>query len=187
MTLGKASVSQPVAGGQKTLSCHAMRVDPFQEMLTQASVTLPHPSKKVVASLTTPDHAWSVALDGNGGDLLAKVGISVGRVPVYKHVRLEIGLSSAALLPESVMLPVSWVAVGGPPIFPKMEGTLHVEPEGPGLTRLTLNARYDPPMGRVGELIDRAMMHRVAALTMTDFVERLARAVADELEKAERA
>lgn len=156
-------------------------------MLAQASATLPHPSKRVVSALTAPDHPWTVALDGDGGDLLAKVGISVGPVPVYKHVRLEIGLSSAALLPESVMLPVSWVAVGGPPIFPKMEGTLHAEPEGPGLTRLTLNARYDPPMGKVGELIDRAMMHRVAALTMTDFVERIARALAAELERAERA
>lgn len=117
--------------------------------------------------------------------MLAKVGVSIGPVPVYKHVRLEIGLSSAALLPESVMLPVSWVAIGGPPIFPKMEGTLHAEAEGPELTRLTLNARYDPPMGRVGELIDRAMMHRVAALTMADFVERLARALAAELENPE--
>jgi hypothetical protein len=159
----------------------------FHEMLTQASVTLPYSSKKVVSSLTAPGRAWRVALDGNGGDLLAKVGISVGRLPVYKHVRLKIGLSSAALLPDRVMLPVSWVAVGGPPIFPQMEGTLHAEPAGPGLTRLTLNARYDPPMGRVGELIHRAMMHRIAALTMTDFVERLARALAAELEKAERA
>jgi hypothetical protein len=164
-----------------------MGIDPLRAMLARASVTVPYPSTKVVSSLTAPDHAWTVALDGNGGDLLAKVGISVGRLPIYKHVRLEIGLSSAALLPESVMLPVSWVAVGGPPIFPKMEGTLHAEPEGPGLTRLTLNARYDPPMGRVGELIDRAMMHRIAALTMTDFVERLARALAAELEAAERA
>jgi hypothetical protein len=128
-----------------------------------------------------------VALDGDGGDLLAKVGISVGPVPVYKHVRLEIGLSGAALRPDSVMLPVSWVAVGGPPIFPKMEGTLHAQREGPGLTRLTLNARYDPPMGRLGALIDRAVMHRVAALTLADFIERLAGALAADLEKAEHA
>ena len=156
-------------------------------MLAQASVTLLHPARTVVSSLIAPEHAWTVALDGDGGDMLAKVGISIGPVPVYKHVRLDIGLSRAALLPDSVMLPVTWVAVGGPPIFPKMEGTLHAEPEGPGLTRLTLNARYDPPMGRVGELIDRAMMHRLAALTMTDFVQRLARALAAELEKGNRA
>jgi hypothetical protein len=163
-----------------------MGIDPVHKMLAQASVTLPHRSEEVVSSLTAPDHRWAVALDGDGGNLLAKVGISVGPVPVYKHVRLEIG-QSGAVWPDSVMLPVSWVAVGGPPIFPKMEGTLHAQPEGPGLTRLTLNARYDPPMGRLGALIDRAMMHRVAAMTLTDFIERLARALAAELEKSEHA
>jgi hypothetical protein len=54
-----------------------------------------------------------------------------------------------------------------------------------GLRFDTMNARYAAPMGRVGELVDRAMMHRVAALTMTDFAERLAQALAAELEQAE--
>jgi hypothetical protein len=79
------------------------------------------------------------------------------------------------------MLPVSWSAVGGPPIFPMMEGTLHVEPAGPRRTKLTLNARYDPPLGRLGDLIDRAVMHHVAQLTVIDFVERLAEALTSEL------
>lgn len=79
------------------------------------------------------------------------------------------------------MLPVSWEAVGGLPIFPSMEGTVHVEPSGPGSTKLTLNARYDPPLGKLGELVDRAVMHRVAQDTMTDFVERLGQALAAEL------
>jgi hypothetical protein len=153
-------------------------------MLAQASATLRHPSANVVSALTAPDHAWTIALDADGGDLLAKVGVSVGPMPIYKHVRLDIGLSDATLLPDSVMLPVSWIAIGGPPIFPKMEGTLHAEPDGPGTTRLTLNACYDPPMGTFGKLIDRTMMHRIAAMTMTDFVDRLARALVAELDKA---
>jgi hypothetical protein len=150
-------------------------------MLAQASATLPYPSAKVAVLLATPDHPWTVSLDGGGDELLARVGVSVGRLSVYKGVRLYVGASSATLRADRVMLPVSWEAVGGPPIFPKMGGTLHVEPQGVGTTRLTLNATYDPPLGKLGRLIDRALMHRVADLTMTDFVERLVRALTVEL------
>ena len=150
-------------------------------MFAQASATIAYPSARVANVLAAPDHLWSVSLDGDGGDLLARVGISIGRLSVYKHVQLRVGASAATLRADRVMLPVSWEAAGGPPIFPKMEGTLHVEPAAPGGTRLTLNARYDPPLGKLGRLVDRALMHRVAQITMTDFIERLARALAAEL------
>jgi hypothetical protein len=150
-------------------------------MFARASATIPYPSARVVNALAAPDHHWSVALDAGGAELLARVGVSIGHLSVYKHVQLRIGASSATLRPDRVMLPVSWQAVGGPPIFPMMEGTLHVEPESPGVTKLTLNARYDPPLGKLGRLIDRALMHRVAGITMADFIERLARALTEEL------
>lgn len=150
-------------------------------MLAQASTTMPYPSSTVAAALAEPAHPWAVSLDADGRAQLARIGVNIGRVSIYKQVRLEVGASTATLRSESVMLPVSWVALGGPPVFPKMEGTLHVEPDGAGGCKLTLNARYDPPMGKLGVLIDRALMHRIAQATMGDFVERLAGAVASEL------
>ncbi len=153
-------------------------------MFAQASTTISHPAGRVAEALAIPTRPWAVSLDGDARAHLARVGVTIGRLEVYKHVRLEVGASRATLRSESVMLPVSWVAVGGPPIFPRMEGTLHVEPAGPGAAQLLLNARYDPPLGKLGALIDRALMHRVAQNTMTDFVERLSRALATELEQA---
>jgi hypothetical protein len=150
-------------------------------MFARASTILRRPSDQVVKALVSPSNAWSVDLDGDGGELLAKVGIKVGGLPVYKHVQLQVGVSSATLRDDRIMLPVSWSAVGGPPLFPMMEGTLHVEPVGPRQTKLTLNARYDAPLGKLGDLIDRAVMHHVAQLTMIDFVERLAEALTSEL------
>lgn len=150
-------------------------------MFAQASTTLPYPSDAVASTLAASNRPWSVALDGDGGELLAKVGVTIGRLPVYKQVRLQVQRLPAALPTDRVMLPVSWEAVGGPPIFPRMEGTLHVEPEAAGATKLTLNSRYDPPLGKLGELIDRVVMHRLAQITMTDFIERLARALSAEL------
>lgn len=151
-------------------------------MLAQASARLRYPADLVAAALLAPHHAWAVALDGDGGELLAKVGIKVGKLEAYKHVQLRVGVSSAALSPGRLMLPVSWEAVGGPPIFPSMEGTLHVEAVGADSTRLTLNARYDPPLGNLGRLIDRALMHRIAQITMNDFIDRLAGALSELLE-----
>lgn len=115
-------------------------------MLAQGSATVPYVSSRVVTALAEPNHPWVVLLDGNGREHLAKVGVSIGGLRIYKHVRLQVGASTATLRRDSVMLPVTWQAVGGPPIFPKMEGTLHVEPGGPETTKLTLNARYDPPL-----------------------------------------
>jgi hypothetical protein len=145
-------------------------------------MTLPFDSTEVERVLAASDHPWTVATDGDGGQLLARVGVRIGKLAVYKHVQLRVGEASAPVPTDWLMVPVSWQAVGGPPIFPGMEGTLHVQSAGPRLTKLTLNARYDPPLGKLGELIDRVVMHQVAGLTMSDFIERLGEALNAELE-----
>lgn len=150
-------------------------------MFAQASSTVPYPARRVAAALAEPSHPWAVSLEGDGRAHLAKMGLSIGRLRVYKHVHLHIDASAALLLTDSVMLPVSWKAVGGPPIFPRMEGVLHVAPAGPRATKLTLNASYDPPLGKLGQLIDRTLMFRVAQNTMADFVVRLGRALDSDL------
>ena len=143
-------------------------------MFAQHSVTIPHPAVEVSALFASPKREWIVSLDADGDQLLARVGVKVGRIPVFKQVRLRVGRVPSVLPADRVMLPVGWESVGGPPIFPRMEGTLHVQPEGELSTRLTLNASYDPPFGKLGELIDRALLHRLAQATMEDFVNRLA-------------
>lgn len=152
-------------------------------VLAQGTTLLPYSSMAVTGILTDPRHHWTVSLDGDGKAQLAKVGIKLGNVPIYKHVRLLVGKSHVAANRESAMLAVSWTAAGGPPLFPSMEGTLHADPYGLQSTRLTLNARYDPPMGALGKLIDRALMHRLAQSTMDDFVLRLAASLTDELRR----
>ena len=152
-------------------------------MLAQGTTLIPYSSVAVTRILTDRGHHWTISLDGDGRSQLAKVGVKLGDIPIYKHVRLQVGNSYLAEHRESVMLAVSWTAVGGPPLFPRMEGTLHADPYGSQSTRLTLNARYDPPMGALGRLIDRALMHRLAQSTMDDFVLRLAAALTDELRR----
>lgn len=144
-------------------------------------MTLPYRSSRVAALVAAPSHPWTIALDGNGHELLAKVGLRIGRVPLYKHVRVTLGQLPSMTPGDSVMLPVSWEAVGGPPLFPSMEGILHVNPEGADLTRLTLNACYEPPMGTLGEVLDRTLMRHLAQASIEDFVVRLASSLKAEM------
>ena len=150
-------------------------------MFAQHKVVVAHPARRVAAIMAAPDHPWTVGLDGDGRQLLATVGVRIGRLPIYKHVQLTLGTLPSAVPTDRLMLPVSWQAVGGPPLFPRMEGTIHVEPGQAGYTKLTLNARYDPPLGKLGELIDVALMHRMAQATISDFLERLVGRLESEL------
>ena len=43
---------------------------------------------------------------------------------------------------------------------------------------LTVAGGYRPPLGRFGRIADRAVMHRLAESTATEFTDRLARAIA---------
>ena len=72
------------------------------------------------------------------------------------------------------VLPISWKSVGGPPLFPELEGQLEVEEIGKDRTLVTLSASYQPPMGELGAAVDRAILHRLADATMKDFVDRVA-------------
>jgi len=60
-------------------------------MLASATQTVALPCETVRASLL--NRAWSVRSDGDAGHLLPQVGIKVGTIEVYKHVRLHVGVS----------------------------------------------------------------------------------------------
>jgi len=150
-------------------------------VFAQHTVYLPYRSRRLVALLSAPGHSWTIALDGNGHEHLARVGVRIGQVPLYKHVKLTLGQVPEVVRGDSVMLPVSWEAVGGPPLFPRMEGILHINPEGDEMARLTLNACYEPPLGTLGEVLDRALLRHLAQATIEDFVVRLAASLEAEL------
>jgi hypothetical protein len=58
-----------------------------------------------------------------------------------------------------------------------LEGELMLASLGARLTQLSLNGRYQPPLGLVGRTIDKALLSRVAEATIKDFIDRLASAI----------
>ncbi len=146
-------------------------------MFVRYYVELPLPLDRVAQALVGPSRGWVSALavdaDARGDQLLAEVGVRVdGRRLLGATVRIELG--EPAQLGDKTVLPMSWRATAGTGLFPAMDGDLEVAPLGPARTQLAMSARYQPPLGRLGSALDRAVLHRVAEATVKDFVDRVA-------------
>jgi hypothetical protein len=76
-----------------------------------------------------------------------------------------------------------WEAVGATRgLFPVLDADLMLMAEGGEKTRVMLNGCYRPPLGRLGEGLDRVVLHRIASAT----IRALLRSIADELTELER-
>jgi len=128
-------------------------------MFSRHSIDLPFPFSEAEERLL--GRKWVVGRDHGGGDLLAAVGVRIPGVPSYKHVKLVIGGNADRIRAGRTLMPISWHTSGGPPLFPRLDGHLELEAID-GRCRLALNASYDPPIGQLGELIDRALLGRLA-------------------------
>jgi len=117
----------------------------------------------------------AVIADDRGQHLLAEVGFAVDGHRVSKHVEIDVGkpVESAT----RTWIPISWRATGPTGFFPVLEAELELASLGARLTQLSLNGRYQPPLGLVGRTIDKALLARVAEATIKDFVDRLANAI----------
>ena len=109
----------------------------------------------------------------DGEDLYARVGPS--EAGYAKRVRLEIGVPE--LRRAGLVYPVKWTASGASALFPKLTANLVLSHVGRERTKLTLEGTYDPPLGAIGRVVDRALLKNVAEATVQDWVERIARAV----------
>lgn len=103
---------------------------------------------------------------------------------VAKTVGLEVGAPIRGASQTTV--PLTWEATGTPGLFPRMEADLLVSAMGEDVTHLALRGTYRPPLGQVGEVLDRALLHRVAELSVKTFVDRVAEAVAERIGLASR-
>jgi len=74
----------------------------------------------------------------------------------------------------SAGLALRWEATGaGGGLFPVLDADLRLAPDGEGSV-LTLAGAYRPPLGPLGQALDRALLHRVATATVRSFMVRVA-------------
>lgn len=105
-----------------------------------------------------------------GDTLLADIGFG-GRVRLARQVAIELG--APVHTAGKTVLPLRWTPTDAPGLFPALEADLEVAPLASNRTQLAMSARYESPLGPVGQAIDRIVLYRVAEATLKDFLDRV--------------
>jgi hypothetical protein len=150
-------------------------------MFIRYFLELPVPLEGVEQRLLASPETWVPGLARDAEDrgelLLAEVGFPVdGDHRVGTAVEIELGTPRTFLL--GTLVPPRWRAAGARRLFPELEADLEIAPLGQDRTQLSISARYRPPMGAVGRVLDRALLHRVAEATIKDFLDRVGEVLA---------
>jgi hypothetical protein len=131
-------------------------------MHVQHSVHIQRPVKQVSDALLTSPSRW----------FPKSVGVHVAGIPVRKKVSVEFG--DAVKTSTWAVIPISWKPTFGRKLLPVMNGKIDVSPVSTDETRLTVSGMYEPPLGRLGEQLDEALMHNVAEGTVKELAELIA-------------
>ena len=142
-------------------------------MFVQYSVHINRGVDECSAALDRGPRTWFPRLHADND---ADVGLRVAGVSIHKRVTVELGEPEKK--GEWTNVPISWKATFPEQLFPVLVGRLELVPVEKKLTRLTVSGMYEPPLGRLGALIDDAIMHSVAEATVREVTESIARQLA---------
>jgi Rrf2 family protein len=95
-----------------------------------------------------------------------------------KTVAVRLAAPSGA--DDNLVMPLVWEAAGPLGLFPRFEGKLRLAGLDPERCELTLSGHYRPPLGRAGQVLDEALLARVARAALRAFLRRVARACEEE-------
>jgi hypothetical protein len=132
-----------------------------------------------VARLLADGEAWLGPLadraTADGRELQVRIGLSDGPWAPGKQFRVRLGERYER--DGMIGIPMRWEATGPKGLFPLLDGDLEIVRLGPDCTHVALQARYDPPLGSIGRLLDRNLLHHVAEASIRSFLRHLERAL----------
>ena len=147
-------------------------------MLLRSYIEVDLPFERAEAILRERPEVWlhqaARHAERLGNQLVAEVGIGPAG-PLSKQVRLEV--EEPLHFPSRTVFPLHWEPTSLVRLLPRLDADVELAPLGPARTQLVLSGRYRPPLGALGRIADRALMHRVAEATVRAFLERLGRAL----------
>jgi hypothetical protein len=143
-------------------------------LVVHSADTDPDAAQKAFADLAwlgepvdgAPEAGWRRVLT----DLELPVGDGSGPA-VRKSAVLDVG--QPRWTDTGLQVPISWHSATLAPLFPVFAG--HIELDG---SMLTLSGQYVPPFGRLGLLMDQALLHFVARRSGQALLARIASRVA---------
>ena len=131
--------------------------------------------------------AESGALVSASEDAYSREAVHIVRVGVpglSKLVRVQV--RELARTEGSAGLAIRWEATGpGGQLFPVLDADIRLIPDGEQATLLTVAGAYRPPLGALGGVLDRAVLHRVADATIRNFLAEVATAIGSQPGTAE--
>jgi hypothetical protein len=104
------------------------------------------------------------------------VGLEGAFAPVNR--RVDISLGPVSRTGGCLRRHLAWRAAAQARLFPVMEGSVTVIRAGASESLLEVRAHYQPPLGRVGRLADRALLHLVASASIERFADEVAERLA---------
>jgi hypothetical protein len=122
-------------------------------------------------ALSTASHeAW--------GEGSARVG-PAGPVPGLSKL-VQVRVREPVQRGAVTVITLRWEAAGASErLFPVLDADITLIPDGEDATLIGLQGVYGPPAGSAGEVLDRVILHRIAAATIRSFLNRLAAAIQD--------
>jgi hypothetical protein len=151
-------------------------------MFIRYYIELPLPVAKVELALAGSPAGWLSAVAGEaqarGDGLLGEVG--VGPLGARLRRQVVIRLGEPVRFPSMTSLPLTWEPVGLEGLLPRLDANIELGSLGGDRTQLAMSARYRPPLGVLGQAVDRVLLHRVAEATVKDFLDRVGRAITNQ-------
>ncbi len=100
--------------------------------------------------------------------------------PGWLGKTMAVHLGEATDVEGSLVIPFIWESAGSGGIFPRFEGEMRLIPLDPDRSEFRLSGRYRPPPSRPGQVLNDALLTRIAKATVRSFLRRTARGLEQE-------
>lgn len=107
-----------------------------------------------------------------GDALRLRLGPHGTRGALTKRIVVEVGHPLARA--GATLIPLTWRATGVSALFPMFSGDIEVAALGGAETVVSIWGQYEPPLGALGEALDRFGLHRIAEASVRSFLQELA-------------
>jgi Rrf2 family protein len=119
--------------------------------------------------------AHAEACDEDAGRIRAGRGS-----PGWLGKTIAVHLGEPADVEGSLVIPFIWESAGPAGIFPRFEGEMRLIALDPDRSEFHLSGRYRPPPGRPGQVLNDALLTRIAKASVRSFLRRTARGLEQE-------
>ncbi|MFP5353459.1 MAG: hypothetical protein ACLGIB_12960 [Actinomycetota bacterium] len=129
------------------------------------------PFEQVLEAFASPSRVWVPELAHDSAAGTAYVLSELGVGPVAKEVKMH--LSEAYVRPGRAVIPLRIVATGSEGLFPELDADLELLGDGEG-AKLVLQGTYRLPLGHLGDLLDRKVLHHLRERSLNNFMDQVA-------------